>query len=50
MNERPKLFEEFYEPHLSLQNDYARNSRFNLHQVSLNTERNFTIFQSINVL
>ena len=47
MNDRPKLFEELYEPHLSLQNYYTRNSRFNLPPVKLDVERNFTIFQSI---
>ena len=36
------LFEEFYEPHLSLQN-----SRFNLSPARLDVERNVTIFQSI---
>ena len=35
MNDRPMLFEEFYKPHLSLQNYHARNSRFNLPPVRL---------------
>ena len=30
MNDRPKLFEEFHEPHLCLQNDLTRNLRFDL--------------------
>ena len=47
MNDRPRLFEEFYEPHLSLQNYHTRNSRFNLPPVRLDVERNFAIFQSI---
>ena len=47
MNERHKLFEEFYEPHLSLQNYHTRNSHFNLPPVRLEVERNFTIFQTI---
>ena len=28
MNYKPQLFEELYEAHLSLQNDYTNNSRF----------------------
>ena len=47
MSDRPKLFEEFYEPHLSRQNHHIRNSRFNLPPVRLDVERNFTIFQGI---
>ena len=47
MNDRPRLFEEFYEPHLSLQNDHTRNSGFNLPPVRLDVERNITIFQSL---
>ena len=35
MNNRSKLFEEFFEPHLSLQNYHARNSLFNLPPVRL---------------
>ena len=45
MNVGPKLFEEFYEPHLFLQNYHARNTRFNLSPVRLDTESNFNIFQ-----
>ena len=44
MNDRPRLFEEYYEPHLSLQNYHTRNSRFNLAPVRLDVERNFAIF------
>ena len=47
MNDKPRLFDEFYEPHLSLQNYHTRNSRFNLPPVRLDVERNFAIFQSI---
>ena len=47
MNNRPKLFEEFYEPHLSLQNDHTRNTRFNLLPVRLDVEWKFTIYQRI---
>ena len=50
MNDKPMLFEEFYELTLFLQNYYTRNSRFNLPQVRLNVERNFAISQSIDVL
>ena len=49
MNDRPKLFEEFYEPYLSLQNYHTRNSRFNLLPVRLDVERNFAIFKVQNV-
>ena len=44
MNGRLKLFEEFYEPHLSLQNNHIKDSRFNLPLVRLNVEMNFSIF------
>ena len=44
MNDRLKLFEEFYEPYFSLQNCHTRNSLFNLPPVRLDVERNFTIF------
>ena len=37
------LFEEFYEPHLSLRNYHTRNSRFNLPPVRLNGKRDFTV-------
>ena len=37
------LFEEFYGPHLSLQNYHTRNSRFNIPPVRLDVERNFAI-------
>ena len=47
MNDRPKLFEEFYEEHLILQNYHTRNSHFNLPPVILVVERNFVIFKSI---
>ena len=47
MNVRPTLFEEFYEPHLSLQNDHTRSSCFSLPPVRLNVKRNFITFQSI---
>ena len=47
MNDRPKLFDEVYEPHLSLQNYNTRNFRFNLPPVRLDVERYFAIFQSI---
>ena len=47
MNDRPELYEELYEPHLSMQHYHARNSRFNLLPVRLDVERNFTIFQSV---
>ena len=45
MNDRPKIFEEFYELHLSLQNDHTRNSQFNLPPVRLDVKRNFTILK-----
>ena len=44
MNDRSKLIEEFYEPHLFLQNYHTRYSRFNLPPVRLDVERNFDIF------
>ena len=47
MNDRPKLFEEFYEPQIYLYNYHTRNSRFNLPPGRLNAERNFAIFQSM---
>ena len=47
MNDKPELFEEFYEPHLLLQNYHTRSSRFNLSPVKLDVESNFAIFQSI---
>ena len=47
MYERPKLFEEFYEPHLALQNYHTKNSRFILTLDRPDVERNFTIFQII---
>ena len=47
MNDRPRLFEELYEPHLSLQNYHTKNAHFNLPLVRLDTERNCTIFQNI---
>ena len=50
MNDEPKLYEEFYELHLYLQNNHTRNSRFNHPTVGLDVERNLTIFQSISVL
>ena len=46
MNDRTKLFEEFHELHLSLQNYHTRNSCFNLLPVRLDVKRNFTIFQN----
>ena len=46
MNDRPRLFEEFCEPYLSLQNYHTRNSRFNFPPVRLDVKRNFAIFQS----
>ena len=47
LNDRPELFEEFYDPYLSLQHYDTRNSRFYLPPVKLDVERNFPIFQSI---
>ena len=47
MNDRPRLFDEFYEPHLSLKNHHIRNSCFNLPLFRLDVERNFVIFQRI---
>ena len=41
MNDGPKLFKEYYELHLWLQNDHTRNSRFNLPSVRFTVERNF---------
>ena len=38
MNYRLTLFEEFYEPHLSLQNYHRKNSLFNLPPVRLDVE------------
>ena len=42
-----ELYEGFYYPHLTIQSQHTRNSRFNLPPVRLNFERNF-IFQSKN--
>ena len=42
-----KLFEKFYEPHLSLQNYHAINSRLNLLPVRLDVGKNFSTFQRI---
>ena len=47
MNDIPKLFVEFYEPHLSLQKYHTRNSHYNLPSVRLDVERNLAISQSI---
>ena len=49
MNDRSKLFEEFYELCSSLQTYHAKIVRFNLPPwpVRLDVERNLTIFQSI---
>ena len=49
MNDRPKLFEEFYEPHLSLQNYHTRNSRFNLHPVRLDVEKELRFFSKYKI-
>ena len=46
----PKLFEEYYEPHFSLENDHTRNPCFNFPQVRLDAEQDFYIFRSMNVL
>ena len=45
MNDRSKLFQEFYETHLSLQNYHTRNSG-STPPVRLDVERNFAIFQT----
>ena len=50
MNDRFKLFEEFYKPHLSLKKYYTRNSRFYRPSVRLDVGRNFIIFQRIKCL
>ena len=50
MNDKPKLFEEFNEPHLFVQNYHARNSRFNFISVTLDTESKLTIFRSMKCL
>ena len=44
MNDRPKLFEEFDDPHLCLQNYHTRYLRFNLPPVRQDVEGTLLFF------